>query len=243
LPAAGASVLAIAVVAGAPRAPPRAAERAPDNHPPPEIEFAGRVWEIKSSASPVGPGPNYFSERNAWVDSRGRLHLRIAHEDGKWTCAEVICKESLGYGTYTMKIEETSHLAAGVVLGFFTWDSLAKEQNYREIDVEVSRWGDPTNKNGQFVVQPYTQPENIVRFEIPPGPVVHSIEWSPERVRASSSRVQGSARVPIYDHIFTTGSPSAGREQARINLWLAENRPPTDQPDTEVIISDFEFHR
>jgi hypothetical protein len=42
----------------------------------------------------VGPGPNSFSDDtpNVWVDSLGRLHMKIDKKKGKWRCAEVICR-------------------------------------------------------------------------------------------------------------------------------------------------------
>ena len=38
--------------------------------------------------------------------------------------------------------------------GLFTWDYLEAGQNHREIDIEVSQWGDPASKNMQFAIQP-----------------------------------------------------------------------------------------
>src|SRR6266852_8102374 len=37
---------------------------------PDRISWAGRTWQVKSSQSKVGPGPNYFSAsaENVWVD-------------------------------------------------------------------------------------------------------------------------------------------------------------------------------
>ncbi|MDH3226391.1 MAG: hypothetical protein OEM67_04790, partial [Thermoleophilia bacterium] len=53
------------------------------------VEFAGYVWDVKSSNGLVGPGPNVFSDRNVRVDRRGDLHLQIRERRGQWTSAEV----------------------------------------------------------------------------------------------------------------------------------------------------------
>jgi hypothetical protein len=62
------------------------------------IQFSGALWYVKSHSTPVGPGPNYFSDSpcNVWVDAQGRLHLKITREEGRWLCAEVIHAYSAG---------------------------------------------------------------------------------------------------------------------------------------------------
>ena len=99
------------------------------------------------------------------------------------------------------------------VLGLFTWDTAAPQFNYREIDIEFSRWNTPSSPNSQFVVQPYTLAGNLFRFETQPSPVsIHSFSWSKQRVDFSSNNTTWS---------YTGSSvPSAGDERARINLWL-----------------------
>jgi len=36
----------------------------------------------------------------------------------------------------------------------FTYDPTDPYVHYRELDIEISKWGDENNLNGQFVVQP-----------------------------------------------------------------------------------------
>src|SRR5436305_806293 len=62
------------------------------------ISFSGYTWAVKASTGRVGPGPNYFSDstNNVWVDTQGRLHLKITKVGGRWNCAEVINQQSLG---------------------------------------------------------------------------------------------------------------------------------------------------
>jgi hypothetical protein len=200
------------------------------------VRFSGRDWEVKTSEGRVGPGPNYFSANNVEVDQRGRLHLRVAPRDGGWTCAEVIGVDSLGYGTYEFKVEDVAGLDANVVLGMFTWDTDARQYHFREIDIEISRWSDPNNRNAQFVVQPYTRPENIVRFDLPAGASTHSFRWFPGRVLCRSAR--GS--LVVCRHGFTSGVPPAGVEHPHINLWLFGGRPP-GAGGLEVVVSRFSF--
>jgi hypothetical protein len=216
---------------------------------PRTIQFSAYEWKVKSSDSPVGPGPNYFSNsnNNVEVDAAGRLHLRITKRDGRWYCAEVISTRSFGYGTYKFYLDANlDNLDPRVVLGLFTWSDDAA-YSHREIDVEISRWGDVDNKNAQFVVQPYTRPINIVRFQIPQGvaKTVHSFLWKQDSVFCQSLKgFVGSAAEGnsiIQQHTFSQGIPAPGNENARINLWLTTEESTADGKQAEIIISKFEF--
>jgi hypothetical protein len=213
------------------------------------LRFSGYDWTVKSSAGRVGPGPNYFSDSsdNVTVDAVGQLHLRITQRDGRWYCAEVISTRSFGYGTYRFYLNVTlDNLDPKVVLGMFTWSD-DPAYNHREIDIEVSRWGQMNNKNGQFVVQPYTSTQNIVRFQIPSGlqTTTHIFTWKPDNTFCQSLKGHYAAPpepgVVIQQHLFTKDIPQAGEENARINLWLLAGHTPADAKEAEVIISKFDF--
>lgn len=239
LPEVKGDVLALVRVRGRQRSAPRQGATGPQESR--VFRFSGHDWVVKSSHRPVGPGPNVFSSRNAWVDSKGKLHLKISNEGGRWTCAEVVCqRKGLGYGLYRFKVGDTSAFPPNVVLGLFTWDNEASEQNNREIDIELSRWNDPGNANGQFVVQPYTTPENIDRFAVPPGATEHQFLWAPGAL-SFQSMLTGLSVRKIHEHTFLRGVPLPGNEQIRINLWLTGGQPPQGSADVEVTIDSFEF--
>lgn len=216
---------------------------------PRTLQFSGYEWRVKSSDSRVGPGPNYFSDSsdNVAVDAQGRLHLRITQRHGRWHCAEVVSEQSFGYGTYRFKVDtNVGSLDPRIVLGLFTWSD-SPAYSHREIDVEISRWGDARNENAQFVIQPYTRSMNIVRFQIPSRPhgSTHSFSWTPDSVVCQSlsgpQASQPEKRSLIKQHTFIDGIPKAGGENARINLWLMGGHAPLDGKPMEIIISKFEF--
>ena len=43
---------------------------------PDKITWNGVIWDVKTSQSAVGPGPNLFSASNVSVDATGSLHLQ-----------------------------------------------------------------------------------------------------------------------------------------------------------------------
>ena len=104
--------------------------------PPRTVAFSGYSWDVKSSAGKIGPGPNYFSSStaNVWVDSSGRLHLKLTKAKGRWYAAEVINQASLGRGTYAWVLDSAvDALDANGVLGLFTWSD-DQAYNHRELD-------------------------------------------------------------------------------------------------------------
>jgi hypothetical protein len=204
------------------------------------IRFSGYEWIVKNSGNRrVGPGANYFSDDAVRVDAEG-LKLRVIEKDGRFYCAEVVSVASLGYGTYRFHVaSNVDRLAPNLTLGLFTWsDDPGEEGTHKELDVELGRWGSPNNDIAQFVVQPYTRPENIIRFSLPADATssVHSFTWAPRQVHFTS-QVRGAV---LQDHVFTHRVPAPDKENVRMNLWVAAGRVPAGGV-LEVAIRSFEF--
>jgi len=234
LPGRGGPIAAVATVKGA--GPSRIVSRT--------LHFSGYEWEIRQVPSGRG-GASFHSydPANAWTDVNGRLHLRIARGQDGWTCAEVMLTRSLGHGLYRWVVHESSHLEPADVLGMFTWDDFGADQNHREVDVEVSKWGDANANNAQYVVQPFYVPANVVRFMTPAGVVAHSFRWEPGRVSFKST-VGGAAGSPsrvVGEHVFTSGVPSPGGESVHMNLYSFDNNKEPSRNPSEVVIEKFEY--
>jgi len=214
-----------------------------------QISFSGYDWWVKTSSGLAGPGPNYFSDsaENVWVDSAGKLHMRITYRGGRWYCAEIISARTFGYGQYRTTIESSvDDLDPGVIVGLFTWSNDAAYNN-REIDVELTRWNNAADtNNAQFVVQPATTPQ-LHRFRVPAGITnsTYSFTWQPGRADFQALRGEFSAAPATGDILRSwscqLGVPPAGGENMRFNLWLNKGNPPTDGQQVEIVISRFEF--
>ena len=210
------------------------------------LEFSGHKWLVKSSgdADTEGPGPNWFSDtdENVSLDSDGRLHLRIGRRNGRWWCAEVVSDQSFGHGRYTCVVEGgVEDINENVVLGLFTWDT-NPEHHHREIDIEVSRWSDPDNDAGQFVVQPYETNANLHRFPLPlrGEPSVHSWSWQKDGVDFLIARERDGSLIQEWSY-RGPDNPPVGNEKVRINLWLVRGKPPSDGNEVEVVLRRFAF--
>lgn len=232
LPERGNGVIAVAVAKGTPN--PSLVQKT--------LHFSGYDWVANSAGSDRGGEPNDYSPENTWIDDKGFLHLRMQDRNGKWTCAEVYLTRSLGYGTYKFVVQDSAHLSPSTVMGMFTWDPVRSQDYRNEIDVELSRWGDPKSKNAQYVVQPFYVPENVSRFTVPAGLVTHSFRWEPGKV--SFKTVEGardSGHAPISQHVFTSGIPAPANEVIHIILYdFRHSQHPIQQP-SEVVIEKFEY--
>jgi hypothetical protein len=234
LPSKGGSVLAVAMVEGTlPVSPPKM------------VTFSGYQWEARSLDSDRGGTLNYFDPSNAWTDQAGLLHLRISRpaegkQSDRWTSAEVKLSRSLGYGSYRFVVRDVSRLEPAAVLSFFTWDDTGP---LREMDVEISRWGETVRKNAQYVIQPYFVAANSVQFDAPPGTLTHWITWEPGRasfrtMRGSQSKMGSDV---VAEHVFTSGVPAPGSERIHLNFYMYRSKRNPLQHESEVIIEKFEF--
>jgi len=214
------------------------------------IQFSGYSWKVKSNLTPVGPGPNIFSNNtnNVRVDAAGHLHMKITREGNQWACAEIISEKNFGYGNYVFTLKtDPKVLDPEIVLGLFTWDD-NPEFFHREIDIEFSQWEIPGNKNAQYVVQPWDRPRNMNRFNVDSrgNITTHSFNWQPDRITFTSYYGPYTMQPPERDIISSweyrgENIPSPGDENARINFWLINGEPPTDGKEREFIIQQFFF--
>ena len=229
LPEKGGRVLAVTTVKGGTPASPAKT-----------VQFSGYEWAVREDSSNAGGRNKSYDSANAWTDNNGFLHLAITGHAGKWTCAEVKLSRSLGYGSYRLVVQDVSHLEPAAVFALSTLDNSGPS---REMDIEVSRWGEPEDKNAQYVIQPYAVPANTVRFAAPSGTLTYWIDWQPGR--AEFKTVRGSSalknRDAIAEHVFTSGVPSAGNEAVHLVLYVFDNRNAPMQRGTEVVIEKFEF--
>ena len=229
LPEKGGPVLAVALVKGeAPRAPPRI------------LQFGGYQWEARQTSSDQGGSKNFYTPANAWTDPSGFLHLRVSKQQDHWVAAEVKLTRSLGYGSYRFVVRDVAHLEPAGVFALFTWDEFGPP---REMDIEISRWGEPQDKNAQYVIQPYVVPANTVRFDAPAGALTYSMVWGPGRVSFTTTRGSGPGRSSgvVAEHVFTSGVPTAGNERIHMNLYVYGNRRNPLQHEFEVVVEKFEF--
>lgn len=209
------------------------------------IDFSGFKWRVRFRPSDRGGTSNPYNPENVYTDRAGALHLQIVNRNQHWTCSEVKLTRSLGYGTYSFTVEDTSRLDPSLVFGIFTWDYSTDEQNNREFDINITRWGDPGNRNAEFTLQPTFLPSNVSRFAAPAGKLVHTIVWAPGKITMTTSRADAPARAsPVSKHVFTSEVPTPGSESVRMAFYVywQGKRPASGlKHRAEVVVDRFEF--
>ncbi len=201
------------------------------------LQFAGYPWTVKSSTSPVGPGPNVFDATGPFVDSSGALHLQIVKTATGWESSEVILEPTLCYGTYRWTVDgRLSTLDSNVVFALFTYDDSGTSPSNREIDFEASRFteaGEPTN--AQYVVQPSETPGNLQRITLPSSNInTITMTWLPGTVTFSADS------LPLWTN-SSSSVPTSSTEQVHMSLWSFQGAPPSNGQPVSVEVTDFQF--
>jgi hypothetical protein len=230
LPQTGGAVQAVAVAEG-PALP---------HQPAKKLRFGGYEWEVRRTPSSPAASQTVYDPANAWVDENGFLHLRIARSSGGWTSADLSLARSLGYGSYHFVVRDISHLEPCAALTISTRDDSGP---YREMNIQISRWGRTGGKNAQYVVQPYFVPANMVRFLAPAGTLTYSLSWEPGRASFQTFRGSGAGGKGemIAAHTFTSGVPAPDTESVRLNFSAYYSRHNALRNGAEVIFEKFEY--
>ena len=234
-PTAGGPVVAVIISKGSGSLPP---------NPTKPLSFSAYDWVVRTVAADAGGVSSPYDADNAWTDASGAMHLRISRKSGRWTCAQVVLTRSLGYGTYVIVTRDTSHLEPAVVLAMETYDEWAGDQNYREMGIEIGRWGDRSAPhNARYDVQPFYAAGNVVSFTAPSGTLTHTLRW--ESGRATFETVRGPALNgggPVVSrHAFVSGIAPPGKERFQFTLYLVTSDKNPLQKETEVVVEKFEY--
>ena len=56
--------------------------------------------------------------------------MQIKKQSDNWSCAEIYLNRSLGYGSYSVTVRDTSHLEPAAVFSMFTFDEWAARSTF-----------------------------------------------------------------------------------------------------------------
>ena len=234
-PSLGGPVTSVAIIKGS---------GSPTFSPTRALKFSGYDWAVRMVPSNRGGSENLYDPDNAWTDASGALHLRINRRSGLWYCAQIALTRSLGYGTYILRVRDVSHLEPAEVFSMYTFDEWHGDEYYREMDVEMSRWGDAADQNNaQYGIQPFYVPGNVYRFKAPAGPLTFTIRWKSGSVTFSTTRSahDGTPGAVVAEHEFTSGVPLPSQEKVKLQVYLVPSDKYPLQEGGEVVIDKFEY--
>jgi hypothetical protein len=216
----------------------------PQFAPTGSLKFSGYDWGVRMIASDKGGANNLYDPENAWTDASGALHMQIKKKSGSWSCAEIFLNRSLGYGTYSVTVRDTSHLEPAAAFSMFIFDESASEQQFREMDVEVHGRGDATNKdNAQYAIQPFYTPGNLFPFAVPSATLTYVLRWEPGHAtfKTFRGRSSGAGAQLVSEHEFTLAMSGPGQAKLRLIFFVvASDKNPMQKP-SEVVVEKFEY--
>jgi len=205
------------------------------------IAFSGYDWIVRQEPN-ERYGRNDYDARNVWVDRDGHLHLLLAERNGQWSSAEVHLVRHLGYGTYLFDVRDTAEIDPASAFSMYTWDDFGADQNYREMNIDISRWGDARARNARYVVQPEHVATNVFRFDAPAGPLTYSLKWEPGRVSFATMHGGDSARsLPAAQWQAAAGVPRPRTESIHLTLLYVRSSPAPPRGNVEVVVEKFVF--
>jgi hypothetical protein len=214
------------------------------------LDFGGHTWTVRADTG--GPGPNTWSEDNAWLDTAGALHLKISYSNGLWQCAEVYTEDRMGLGEYQFQITGAiDQLDPNVVLGLFNYptpDVGADSTN--EIDIEFARWGNASYPNGNYTVYPthnlLQSRSSTFQFALNGDQTTQRFTWTASSITFESlvGFTDGSADA-FGSWVFTPRISGARISRSpmpvHINLWLFDGQGPSNGQPVEIVINAFRF--
>jgi hypothetical protein len=234
-PTQGGSVALVTIVKGA---------GTPQLSPTGSLKFSGYDWRVRMIESDKGGVSNLYDAENAWTDASGALHMQIKKKSDRWSCAEIFLDRSLGYGTYSVTVRDTSHLEPAANFSMFTFDERATDQHFREMDVEVGGRSDAANKNNaRYVIQPLYQAGNLFAFVAPSGTLTYVLRWEPGHAIFKTFRgrsAAGGAQL-VAEHEFTSGIQEPDKAVPRLIFFVVASEKNPMQKPSEVVVEKFEY--
>ena len=218
---------------------------------PTVISFSGYTWNVKNPVSTQGPGPNYWTSDNVWVDANGRLHLKLSKNPvtNRWECAEVSSTTSFGYGTFQWKVDgPLGSLDKNVVFGMFNYSG---NDGYDEMDIEYAKWGNAAANNLNYTIYPATGNPNPAYATYTQSISTPDGTYTTQRFKRTANQVILKSLHGFQDgnvNLFaskTFSSPPTSISTASMpifmNLWLFQGLAPSNNQSVEVIIHEFKY--
>ena len=205
------------------------------------LRFSGYDWWLVDTDSDRGGTMHPYRPENVTVDGRGFLHLRITRLADRWSCSELILQRSFGYGTYAVTVVIPQPIEPSAVLSLFTWDRSGTDVNHREMDINISRWGNAEGKNVEYILEPYYLSTNVYGLEVKPGLTRFSLHWEPGKASFESRRIEPGAESAYLSHTFTGNVPTPGDETLRMNFCEVMREQAPLRREAEILVQRFQY--
>lgn len=221
--------------------PAATCRQAPEAQQSEYIQWDNASWWVRDIAGNPGNSSWGRMHGNVCVMTDGSLNLAVQKVNNTWYSAEVdIQSGPLGYGEYSFTYDIDPAVAPGAVLGLFVYDRFAPANSYREIDIELTKWGDTANTSSAwYSVHDVTgHRERMSDHGLSgKGPYTSKFIWQPNQVYFQTIDATGAL---IGENLIRSGVQDPGQASVAMNLWMMDGHvPATDR--VEARIYDFTF--
>jgi hypothetical protein len=205
------------------------------------IQWAGYTWDVTDYSGGT------FTSDNVWVDSAGRLHMKLIY-DGRWHDFDLVQQGTVGYGTYKWTIasdvDRIQDLQDGgnpnFVFSPFLYDNTNPGQNYGELDIEMCKWG-ADKSNTDWTIHPaghLVQGNHFVG-----AGNTYTLEWMPDHITFTAQGPDQPYKEWVYTD--TSGIPrnTGGMHQSLHIGQFKDAAPPNNLAyyEAEVVLSDYTY--
>lgn len=206
-------------------------------------EMYGYKWIVKAPMAKSGPGPNFFGPESIRFDeSQRQITLALTQKRNRWYSGEIYSESTFSFGEFTLIFSIPSKLDSQLVFGFFLYNEHSPPY-YDEIDFEIAEWGDITNYNSQFSIQPYQVPGNATTYNLKDIFIENKIviNWQKEQILFNLFDKYGNEKSSwTYEG---NNIPIGEGSRVHMNLWLFQGQKPAENGSREVIIHDFQYKK
>jgi len=199
-----------------------------------DLHWSGTAWHLRMNAGKPC-ATSYGNPKGAWVDAQGWLHLKIMQDStGQFTCVELESQERFGFGHYAFEVRgPIGTIDPNVVLGIFMYPTPdVGKDGTNEIDIEITRWGNPNAPQLYYTVWGRDHPGGrYIKFAVPKDVdrSIFAFDWGPDAVSWQSPLQRGR------DAGFQ-GDISNQPQKLHFNLWLFKHSSPSDGREVEFMI-------
>ena len=199
-----------------------------------DLQWDGITWHVRAGhGKPCAT--SLWSDRGAWVDSSGALHLKLERGPaGTYACVELDSVSPVGFGRYRFDVSgPLGAIDPHVVFAMFLYPPPAVgPDGTHEIDIEAARWGVAGAPQLNYTVWNRSSPgKRHLSFQVPSNlsRATFDLDWSPDDVRfASSARPK--------ELVDFTKDIAEKPETLILSLWLYGAQAPQGSQDVEFVV-------
>lgn len=227
-----------------------------------KISFAGIEWKVANNNEPQSMADLIYvsSDKNVFVDSSGRLHLRVSAIDGNWLGAELESIQELAFGEFSYTIETNLDNIDSSCIAVFSAKRPASRKISGMTELGVRIYGKPLYApDGNIEYYMYSTEHKFALVEYPKlntefekSNTVHNLfvnsdyfEYSTIETNTckvlKNIKIDKKIKIKSDDEDKIEYAKPGSPLKAMIGFYLYDLEAKPKSQEVEIIISNFKF--